>query len=29
MRPLLCDWVGHAYAVEATRLGVKRRGMRV
>jgi acetyl-CoA carboxylase carboxyltransferase component len=28
-RPLLCDWVENAYAVEATRLGVKRRGMRV
>jgi acetyl-CoA carboxylase carboxyltransferase component len=28
-RPLLCDWVENAYAVEGTRLGVKRRGMRV
>ena len=28
-RPLLCDWVENAYEVEATRLGVKRRGMRV
>jgi len=28
-RPLLCDWVENAYATEATRLGPKRRGMRV
>lgn len=28
-RPLLCDWVENAYEVEATRLGIKRRGMRV
>jgi acetyl-CoA carboxylase carboxyltransferase component len=28
-RPMLCDWVENAYAIEATRLGVKRRGMRV
>ena len=28
-RPLLCDWVENAYATESTRLGVKRRGMRV
>ena len=27
-RPLLCDWVRDAYAVCATRLGVKLRGMR-
>ncbi len=27
-RPLLTDWVGLAYENEATRLGVKRRGMR-
>jgi hypothetical protein len=26
---MLCDWVENAYAIEATRLGVKRRGMRV
>lgn len=28
-RPLLCDWVEQAYTVEATRLGPKKRGMRV
>lgn len=27
-RPLLCDWVRDAYAVGATRVGEKRRGMR-
>jgi acetyl-CoA carboxylase carboxyltransferase component len=28
-RPLLCEWVENAYAVEVTRLGPKQRGMRV
>jgi acetyl-CoA carboxylase carboxyltransferase component len=27
-RPLLCDWVGMCYNIEATRLGIKTRGIR-